>query len=130
MRYALGRNERLTVSKERVDAMPLVPAQGQRMGLPALWDEHGPPHGHWPGRSLGWVAGSWLPPILSEGDPRRNHVEPWGQPRLWTLRSSPGQPVPALAGTADRREVVLRALRDEARWEAFASALHRHGRRG
>jgi len=118
--------EILTVINERVDDIPLLQAQVQRMGLPSLLDEHFPPHGNWQGLSLGWVAGIWLTPILSEGDHRLNHVEPWVQKRLWTLRSSTGQPVQALDFTDDRLEVVLLALSDDARWEAFESALNRY----
>jgi transposase len=118
-------NEILTVINERVDDMPLLQAQVQRMGLPSLLDEHFPSHGNWQGLSLGWVAGIWLTHILSAGDHRLPHVEPWVQTRLWTLRSSTGQPVQALDGTADRLEAVLLAWSDDARWEACESALNR-----
>jgi transposase len=118
-------NEILTVINERVDDIPLLQAQGQRMGRPSLLDEHCPPHGNWQGLSLGWVAGIGLPHLLSAGDHRLHHVEPWVQKRLWTLRSSTAQPVQALDFTDDRLEVVLLALSDDARWEAFESALNR-----
>ena len=122
-------HEILTVNNERVDDMPLWQAHVQRMGLPALLDEPFPPHGNWQGLSLGGGAGIWLPHLLSAGAPRLHHVEPGVQNRLWTLRRSTGQPVQALAGTDDRLEAGLLALRDDVRWEACESALHRQGRR-
>jgi hypothetical protein len=48
--------EMLTVISERVDDIPLLVAQQERMGLPSLLDEHFPTHGHWQGLSLGWVT--------------------------------------------------------------------------
>src|SRR3989442_11204120 len=62
---------------ERVDDVPLLLEQMQRMGLPTLIDEHFPAHGNWYGRSLGWVSTIWLSSILSRGDHRLVHVEPW-----------------------------------------------------
>ena len=117
-------NEILTVINERVDDIPLLQAQMQRMGLPSLLDEHFPTHGNWQGLSLGWVTVIWLTHILSEGDHRLNHVEPWVEKRLRTLRASTGQPVLAVDVTDDRLEIVLRTLSDEACWEAFEAALN------
>ena len=67
-----------TIITERVDDIPLVLAQMQRMSLPALLDAHFPTHGNWQGLSLGWVTVIWRSSILSEGDHRLHHVEPWG----------------------------------------------------
>ena len=41
---------------ERVDDIPLLLEQMQRMELPTLIDNHFPAHGNWYGLSLGWVA--------------------------------------------------------------------------
>jgi len=119
-------SEILTVINERVDDIPVLQAQVQRLGLSALLDEHFPTHGNWQGLSLGWVTVIWLTHILSEGDHRLSHVEPWVKNRLWTLRHSTGQPVHALDVTDDRLELVLYALSDDTRWEAFESALNGH----
>jgi hypothetical protein len=48
---------------ERVDDIPLLLAQLERMGVPSLCDAHCPTHGHWQGLSLGWVTAIWLTPI-------------------------------------------------------------------
>ena len=69
--------ETLTIRSERVDDIPLLLAQLDRMGVQPLLDEHFPTHGNWVGLSLGWVTVLWLTHILSEADHRLNHVEPW-----------------------------------------------------
>jgi transposase len=111
---------------ERVDDIPLLLAQMQQMGLPALLDEPFPTHGNWQGLSLGWVSTIWLSSILSQGDHRLVHVEPWVGKRLWTLRATTGQAVKRLDFTDDRLEIVLQHFNDDTRWAAFASALHQH----
>ena len=78
--------ERLSIISERVDDIPLLLAQQERMGVRSLLDESFPAHGNWVGLSLGWVAELWLTHILSEADHRLNHVEPWAEQRLHTLR--------------------------------------------
>jgi hypothetical protein len=98
---------------ERVDDIPLLLEQMQRMGLPTLLDAHFPTHGNWQGLSLGWVTTIWLSSILSRGDHRLVHVEPWVANRLWTLRATTGQAVERLDFTDDRLEIVLRGLHDD-----------------
>jgi transposase len=111
---------------ERVDDIPLLLEQMQRMGLPTLLDEHFPTHGNWQGLSLGWVTTIWLSSIFSRGDHRLVHVEPWMANRLWTLRATTGQAVERLDFTDDRLEIVLRCLHDDTRWAAVDSALNQH----
>ena len=111
---------------ERVDDIPLLLEQMHRMGLPTLLDTHFPTHGNWTGRSLGWVSTIWLSSLLSRGDHRMVHVEPWVAQRLRTLGATTGQAVTRGDFTDDRLEIVLRRLRDDARWSAFASALNQH----
>jgi transposase len=119
-------NEIPTIITERVDDIPLLLEQMQRMGLPALFDGHFPTHGNWQGLRLGWVSTIWLSSILSRGDHRLVHVAPWVANRLWTLRATTGQAVERLDFTDDRLEIVLRCLHDDTRWAAFESALNRH----
>jgi len=115
-----------TIITERVDDIPLLLEQMQRMGLPGLVDEHFPTHGNWQGLSVGWVTTVWLSSILSRGDHRLVHVEPWVAKRLWTLRRATGQAVERLDFTDDRLEIVLRSLHDDTRWAAFEAALNQH----
>jgi len=64
--------------------------------------------------------------MLSRGDHRMVHVEPWVAKRLWTLRVATGQAVRRVDCTDDRLEIVLRHLSDDTRWAAFESALNQH----
>src|SRR5215469_13915930 len=115
-----------TLITERVDDIPLLLAQMQRMGLPTLLDTHFPTHGNWTGLSLGWVSTIWLSSILSRGDHRMVHVEPWMAKRLWTLGTTTGQAVTRGDFTDDRLEIVLRCLRHDERWGAFEAALNQY----
>src|SRR5437899_4842907 len=119
-------NEIPPIITERVDDIPLLLEQMQRMSLPSLLDDHFPTHGNWQGLSLGWVATIWLSSILSRGDHRLVHVEPWVAKRLWTLGATTGQAVKRLDFTDDRLEIALRHLSDDMRWAAFESALNQH----
>jgi transposase len=108
---------------ERIDDLPLLLAQWERLGLRDLLDQHFPTHGHWRGLSLGWTATLWLTHLLSEGDHRLNQVEPWALAHLTTLRQCTGQPVERLDLTDDRLAGVLRALADDDRWAACETGL-------
>ncbi len=119
-------NEIPTIITERVDDIPLLLEHMQRMGLPTLLDTHFPTHGNWTGLSLGWVSTIWLSSILSRGDHRMVHVEPWVAKRLGALGATTGQAVTRVDFTDDRLEIVLRRLSDDERWSAFESALNQH----
>src|SRR2546429_3171449 len=119
-------NEIPTIITEHIDDIPLLLAQMQRMGLPTLFDDHFPTHGNWTGLSLGWVSTIWLSSILSRGDHRMVHVEPWVAKRLWTLGVTTGQAVKRADFTDDRLEIVLRRLSEDTRWAAFESALNQY----
>ena len=118
--------ETLQIISERVDDIPLLLAQLERMGVQPLLDEHFPTHGNWVGLSLGWVTVIWLTHILSEANHRLNHVEPWAEQRLQTLRGCTGKPVDPLDVGDDRLAAVLEALSDDARWSAFEGVLNQH----
>ena len=115
-----------TIITERVDDIPLLLEQMQRMGLPTLFDDPFPTHGNWTGLSLGWVSTIWLSSILSRGDHRMVHVEPWVAKRLGTLGATTGQAVRRVDFTDDRLASVWRRLSDDERWSAFEAALNQH----
>jgi transposase len=114
------------VTTERVDALPLLLEQMKRMALPTLIDQHFPAHGNWYGLSLGWVSTIWLSSIVSRGDHRLSHIEPWVANRLWTLKTATEQDVERLDFTDDRLEIVLRHFSDDSRWAQFESRLNQH----
>src|SRR5215210_5817357 len=95
-------SETLTVTTERVDDIPLLLTQLERMNVPNLLDQHFHQHGNWDGLSIGWVATIWLAHLLSEADHRLNHVQSWTEKRLHTLRSVTQRPVQPLDFTDDR----------------------------
>ena len=115
-----------SIITERVDDIPLLLAPMDRMGLAGLLDNHFPTHGNWQGLSVGRVATIWLSSILSRGDHRLVHVEPWVAQRQFTLSRLTGEVVRAQAFSDDRLEIVLRLLSDDTRWTAFESALNPH----
>jgi transposase len=117
-------HENPIIITERIDDVPLLIEHMQRMGLPTLVDNHFPTHGNWQGLTLGWVSTIWLSSILSQGDHRMVHVEPWVSTRLTTLGALTGQVVKRVDFTDDRLEIVLRHLSHDERWSAFASALN------
>ena len=117
-------NEISNIITERVDDIRLLLHQMQRMALPTLMDTHFPAHGNWYGLSLGWVSPIWLSSILSRGDHRLVHVEPWVANRLFTLQTVTGQDVERLDCTDDRLDIVLRRLSDDARWAQFENRLN------
>ena len=119
-------NDIQNIITERVDDIPLLLEQMQRMELPTLIDHHFPAHGNWHGLSLGWVSTIWLSSILSRGDHRLSHVEPWVDSRRWMLETVADQDVERLDFTDDRLEIVLRRFSDDTRWAQFESHLNQH----
>lgn len=117
-------SERPIVTNERVDDIPLLLAQLERMGVPSLLDEYFPTHGNWQGLSLGETATIWLAHILSEGDHRLNHVQSWAEKRLETLSRCTDQEVRAMDLSDDRLADVLSALSQDAAWDGFEAALN------
>src|SRR5438552_3840307 len=113
----------LTITTERVDDIPLLLAQMQRMGLARLLDAHFPTHGTRQGLSLGVVTTIWLTHLLSQADHRMNRVQPWAERRLETLRSCGEASLEVRDLSDDRLADVLRHLSDDERWRAFEGEL-------
>lgn len=115
--------ERLTITNERVDDVPVLLAQLERVGLATVLDAHFPTHGGWTGLSLGGTAVVWLTHILSQADHRLNQVQPWVERRLETLGACLERPVRGLDVADDRLAAILEAFSDDARWTASERAL-------
>lgn len=116
--------EELIINTERVDDIPLLLAQEERMGIADLIDEHFVPHGNWQGLSPGKTTVVWLGHILSEVDHRLSHVRPWAAKLVGTLAICLGQAVTELDFTDDRLAQLLTDFGDDERWVRFEAALN------
>lgn len=116
--------EPLTI--ERIDDVPVLLAQLERMQVAPLLDRHFPTHGNWQGLSLGVVSVVWLSHILSEGDHWLNHVEPWTEGHLTCLQACLGQAVRSLDFSDDRLASILDYLSADESWQAFEQDLSQH----
>jgi len=119
-------NETLTIRTERVDDIPLLLAQMERMGLASLLDAHFRTHGNREGLSLGKVTTIWLTHLLSQADHRMNRVQVWAERRLETLRGCSDASLQVRDLGDDRLADILRHLSDDANWRAFEQALTGH----
>ena len=117
--------ENPTITIERVDDIPLLVAQANKMGLPALLDEQYWPHGNWQGTSFGWTVTIWLTHILSQGDHRLSQVQSWVNERQETLSRCRGEAIRELEWSDDRLAIVLVELSDTQRWQKLEQDLTR-----
>src|SRR2546421_10963183 len=83
-------NEQPNIITERIDDVPLLLTQMDRMGLAAWLDAHFPTHGNWQGLAFGRVATIWLSSMLSRGDHRLRPVGAWVGPRQIILSQVTG----------------------------------------
>ena len=111
------------ITNERVDDIPVLLAQLERMGVKQLINKHFPTHGNWEGESLGSVAIIWLTHILSLADHRLNHVQGWVAKRLETLKMFVGEKLGELDLTDDRLQSLLRYLNKDDNWKQFEVEL-------
>jgi transposase len=118
--------DKLTITNERVDDIPVLLAQLERMQVARLLDECFPTHGNWQGLSFGTVTAVWLTFILSEANHRLSHLEPWAAQRLRMLEACLGQPARALDFSDDRLPVILDHLSEDEAWMGFELALNQH----
>jgi transposase len=81
-------SEHITITHERTDDIPVIIAFLLKMRVADLIDKHFPTNGNWTGLSLGQMLVVWLTFIISEGDHRLSHVEPWVAAHQHTLRRS------------------------------------------
>ena len=79
--------KKLTVNIERIDDLPLLLVQMDRIDLVPFLNRHFPTHGNWKGLSLGVVTEVWLTYILSEGDHRMSPVQQWAEEHIRRKRA-------------------------------------------
>jgi transposase len=110
---------------ECVDDIAVLLALLKQVGMVELLDRHFPTHHLWKGAlSFGEVVATWLTHVVSQGDHRLNHVEPWAQQHRDTLQACLGKTVRALDFHDDRLADVLDALADEDHWQSFEDDLN------
>jgi len=109
----------LQIETERVDDVPLLLAQLQRMGIPEVLNGLASPHGNRRGLSLGWLAAGWLSYIVSQADHRLSEVEPWAAECLGLLESVIPEPVGQKDFTDDRLADLLRWLAEDEVWASI-----------
>jgi transposase len=114
------------IQTERIDDLPLLIAQQQRMGIPDIIDAVIEPHGNRQGLSVGWTVAAWLSFIVSEGDHRLSFVEPWAAERMRSLQALLPGAVTVNDFTDDRLGDVLRYLSDDATWDKVERQLGQH----
>jgi transposase len=115
-----------TIETERVDDLPLLFAQMERMGIADLLDRHFSTHGNWQGLSLGKVAVGWLSHMLSQGNHKLNHVQPWAESHLSILQTYLDADARVLDWSDDHLAHVLDYFADDEPWDAFEAELGRH----
>lgn len=116
----------LRIETERVDDVPVLLAQMEKMGIAELLDEHFEMHGNWGGISFGEVVVGWLSHILSEGTHKLNHAEPWAEDHLTILQSGLDEHARALDWSDDRLATVLDHLGQDSLWDSFETGLSQH----
>jgi transposase len=114
------------IANERVDDIPLLLNQMEKLKLSSLVDEHFERHGNWEGLSLGKVLVGWLSYLLSQGDHRLNQVEEWASGLSSTLTRCLAPTVRSLDFSDDRLARVLDRLGEDAQWDKFEGSLNRH----
>ena len=114
------------MGNKRVDDIPLLLNQMEKLNLSGLADEYFERHGNWQGLSLGKVMMGWLSYLLSQGDHRLNQVEDWAAGLSRTLATCIAPTVRSLDFSDDRLERVLDRLSDDQQWDEFEGALNRH----
>ena len=109
-------SEQITITHERADDMPVIVAFLLKMRVAELIDKHFPTNGNWTGLSLGQMLVVWLTFIISEGDHRLYHVEPWVAAHQHTLSRSLHQEVLPRDCTDDRLATGLDYLYVAENW--------------
>lgn len=112
------------IGHERVDDVPVLLSQMNKIDLSGLINRCFNSHGNWQGISLGEVMVGWLAYILSQGDHRLNQVEQWAKETLETLRQGLNQKVRSLDFSDDRLASGLDYFSQDENWEQFEEELN------
>jgi len=111
------------IQSERVDDLPLLVGQQQKIGMAEIIDGIISPHWRREGLSVGQTIVTWLSYILSESDHRLSYVEPWVTKHLETLKRLIDPSLIVQDFSDDRLGDVLRYLSDDPSWAAIEREL-------
>jgi transposase len=113
------------IQSERVDDLPLLVKQQQKMGMAEVIDAIITPHWRRQGLSVGQIIVGWLGFILSESDHRLSYVEPWVARHPETLKRLINLGLRVQDFSDDRLGDVLRYLSHDPSWAAIERELGR-----
>ena len=108
---------------ERVDDIPVIYGQLEKMGIQGIVDNAVKPHGNWQGLSHGWVIMIWLVHILSEQSHIMEPVQIWVRRHQYILEKLTGMRVNELDVADDRLAACLRELNQEKVWHEIEEKL-------
>jgi len=109
----------MNITTERIDDFPLLLEVMQRLGLPAIIDNHLRRHGLHQGLSWGWIATIWLAHILCQSNPCKQPVQSWVRQAQETIERITGMKVHEMDFTDDRLTLLLRRLSKPETWQAI-----------
>ena len=113
------------VQSERVDDIPLLIEQMQKMGMAEIIDANIKPHWRRQGLSVGQTIVTWLTFVLSESDHRLSYVEPWVARLLGTLKRFINPALTEQDFNDDRLGDVLRYLSHDPSWTTIEQEIGR-----
>ena len=111
------------IKTERIDDIPLLIHQQQKMGIPEVLDSVIHSHGNRGGLSVGWLITASQSYILSEADHRMSEVESWAAKRMETLSALLSPSLRLKDFTDDRLADALRLLSNDECWEEIEQEL-------
>jgi transposase len=115
------------LSVESVADLPVLWATLQRLDFVAHCNRHFPTPLHWKGPlTPGQILAVWLLYILSRGDHRLNHLQPWVAQHQGTLTALLGQPITPTDAHDDRLADLLGRLGHHDTFHALERDLNCH----
>ena len=119
-------NKLTSFHTERVDDIPLLLHQMQKLGLAQIINNHLKPHGNRQGLSYGNIACVWLAHILSQADHCMSHLRAWVDTRKNTVQAFLPHQIKDTDFTDDRLADLLQAFSDQNSWEEIQQERNQH----
>lgn len=126
MWYSHHMSEKLTITSEQINDVPLLLGIMMDMGIQALIDDEIQPHGAWQGISIGTLVVIWLCYMLTEQDHRMVMVRDWVAARKQMFNELLGIDLRDTDCTDDRLAIVLSIVGKSEVQAALNRAMLRH----